>query len=54
MKKISDEQVKQIMALLQKYNVGVQEFIAVQAMFEKLPAVEEQKEETTKASEKTL
>jgi len=40
MKKINEQQIKDIMALLQKYNVGVAEYIAVQTMFDKLEKVE--------------
>lgn len=48
MKQISEQQVKAILDLAQKYNVGVQEYIGLQNLFEKLPLVEvkeEKKEE---------
>ena len=47
MKKISDIQIKAIMDLLAKYNVGVNEYSAAQNLFDKLP-VEEEKEEKKK------
>lgn len=45
MKKISQQQIKGIMALLESYNVGVKDFVLVQKMFNELPVVEEKKEE---------
>ena len=39
------------MTLLQKYNIGVQEFIGVQQMFEKMPEVELKSVEKTESIE---
>lgn len=39
MKKITKEQIDAILQLLQKYNVGVQEFSAVSKMLNELPEV---------------
>ena len=47
MKKINEAQTKAILDLLVKYNVGVQEYGAVQKMFQELPVVEVPKEEVT-------
>lgn len=46
MKKITQEQTKAVMNLLAKYNVGVQEYSAVEKMFSGLPVVEEIKVES--------
>ena len=48
MKKISEENIKAVMSVMQKYNVGVQEFIAIQDMFAKLEVIQEQTKEETK------
>jgi hypothetical protein len=39
MKKINEQQIKAILDLLVKYNVGVNEYIGLQNLFEKLPLV---------------
>ena len=44
MKKISEQQISEILGLARKYNVGVNEYIALQNMLEKLPVVEEKEE----------
>jgi hypothetical protein len=46
MKKISQEQIKAVLNLLVKYNIGVQEYAAVEKLFSELPVVEEVKERT--------
>jgi hypothetical protein len=48
MKKITNEQCKAIMDLLAKYNVGVNEYSAVQNLFDKLPIVEEKTDDNNK------
>lgn len=44
MKKITEEQLRAILNLLSKYNVGIQEYVAVEKMFKELPANEVQEE----------
>ena len=46
MKNINDNQLNAILQLLAKYNVGIQDFNAVEKMFGELPAGENKKEET--------
>ena len=41
MKQISQEQIQAILQLLVKYNVGVQEYGAVEKLFKDLPAKDE-------------
>jgi len=41
MKKISEQQISEILGLARKYNVGVNEYIALQNMMEKLPIIVE-------------
>jgi hypothetical protein len=48
MKKITTEQCKAILDLLVKYNVGVNEYSAVQNLFEKLPVIEEKTDDKSK------
>jgi hypothetical protein len=48
MKKINKEQESAILNLLQKYNVGVQEYSAVLKMFQDLPVVVEENQEEAK------
>ena len=43
-KQITQEQIKGLLNLLQTNNIGVQDIINVQTMFEKLPDVEIKKE----------
>jgi len=43
MKQLNPEQEKAILELARKYNMGVQEYIALQNMLEKLPVIEEEK-----------
>jgi hypothetical protein len=50
---ITQKEIDAVMALLNKYNVGVQEFIAVQQMFEKMPVAEEKKETVEKEVKKS-
>jgi hypothetical protein len=42
MKKITSEQLKAVLQLLAKYNVGVQEYSAVEKLFSELPEVKEE------------
>ncbi len=42
MKKIKQQEIQAIMEVLRKYNVGVNEFVAIQTMFEKLPEIKEE------------
>ena len=44
MKQINPQQEKAILDLAQKYNIGVQDYVALQTMLEKLPVVEEKEE----------
>ena len=48
MKNITKAQTDAVLKLLQKYNVGVQEYSAVVNMFEGLPEVKENNEDTKK------
>jgi len=48
MKQINPEQEKAILELARKYNVGVNEFIGLQNMLEKLPNVEEKTDDKSK------
>jgi hypothetical protein len=41
MKKISEQQISEILGLSRKYNIGVNDFIALQTMLEKLPIIVE-------------
>ena len=41
MKQINPQQEKAILDLAQKYNIGVQDYVVLQNMLEKLPVVEE-------------
>ncbi len=41
MKKLNKEQELAILELARKYNVGVNEYIGLQTMLEKLPVIEE-------------
>lgn len=43
-KKITEEQLKAVQNLLAKYNVGIQEYSAVEKMFAELPVIEVKEE----------
>ena len=45
MKQINEEQIKQLMDVLMELNIPVKTYAGIQAMFAKLPVVEEKKEE---------
>lgn len=42
-KKITQEQINALMQLLVKYNVGIQEYLTVEKMFNELPEVKKDK-----------
>ena len=46
MKNINDTQIKVVMDLLAKYNIGVQEYVAVEKLFKELPVNETLDEKT--------
>lgn len=47
MKKITPQQIAEILNLLRNYNIGVKDFISVQELFQNLPLViDEAKNET--------
>lgn len=52
LKKISEEQIKAILDLLIKYNVGVQEYSGVMKLFQELPKIEVEEKEKTEKAEK--
>ena len=52
MKKINEEQLNAIINLLTKYNIGVNDFIAVQNLFKGLPDVESKTEPKTEPKDK--
>jgi hypothetical protein len=52
MKKISEAQIKAVMDLLQKYNIGVADYIAVQTMFEKLEVIKSEENYKPENTEK--
>jgi len=48
MKKITEEQIKAIIVLLEKYNIGIQDYFAFVKMLNELPVVEVKKEDEKK------
>lgn len=46
MKTINEQQIQAIMQLLQKYNVGVNDYVAVEKMLKELPTNEVKSEPT--------
>lgn len=50
MKQINNEQVKAVLELFYKANCGVQDYKALQDFFDKLPVVEEVKEDKSNES----
>ena len=51
MKKIQQTQIDFVMNLLRTYNVGIQDYIKVQQMFEQLPVIENAAETPVKVEE---
>ena len=52
MKKINEEQLNAIINLLTKYNIGVNDFVAVQNLFKSLPDAESNAEPKTEPKDK--
>jgi hypothetical protein len=53
MKKITQEQLNSILNLLAKYNTGVQEYSAVEKMFNELPNEDTENKAENKTEDKT-
>lgn len=49
MKQISEEQIRVVMQILEKYNVGVIDYSQINKMFNGLPPIKEEKKEKVEA-----